>query len=121
MALRSLRRAGIRWDERHPRGLEEVIGEGPWDLVITLCDKARERCPRFPGRPVTAHWGLPDPAGAFGDDATREAVFWDVLSMISRRIDLLCSLPHGKLHELGLADAVRGIGDSADAASPREP
>ena len=79
----------------------------PFDCVITICDHAKESCPIWPGKPILAHWGSPDPAGVEGSEEQKKRAFIDVASQISRRIDLLCALPTGKLHP----GAVRAIGD----------
>lgn len=102
LALKVLRRAGIDWSDRRPKSVEAVQDHGRWDLVITVCDRARETCPRIPGRPVTAHWGMPDPDRAEGDLAAREAVFWEMLTVLGRRIDLLVGLPDEKLRGMAL-------------------
>lgn len=60
-ALKALAKIGIDWSHARPKHLDRVVSES-WDLVITLCDRVRETCPSFAGRPVTAHWGIPDPA-----------------------------------------------------------
>jgi len=80
-----------------------------FDFVITLCDSAKEICPVWPGQPVIAHWGSPDPAEAGGEDA--EKLFWKVAQQIKRRIELLYSLPFEKLDALRLEHAVRDIGN----------
>jgi len=82
-----------------------------FDFVITLCDSAQESCPVWPGQPVLAHWGSPDPAAATGTDAEREKVFWNVAQQIKRRLELFCSLPFDKLDALRLEKAVREIGE----------
>src|SRR5688572_14652721 len=64
--IAALRGLNIDWSNRKPKGYDAVAGE-QWDLVITLCDRVKESCPALPTRPVTAHWGVPDPAAA--DDA----------------------------------------------------
>lgn len=99
-AIAALQQAGIRWDGRKPSGLDEALGKRTWDLVITVCDKAREACPRLPGRPVTADWGIPDPVAVA--ESRQEGAFWDALTYLSRRIDLLCALPDEKLRGLAL-------------------
>lgn len=71
-----------------------------FDFVITVCDKARESCPVWPGRPVIAHWGSPDPAAAEGTEEQRKWTFVQVASQIARRIDLLCALPDSELEKL---------------------
>ena len=82
----------------------------PWDFVITVCDRAKEACPIFPGQPVLAHWGMPDPAEVEGDEAAKRAAFRDAFLLIARRIDLLLALPIEKLERLVLKDRVRAIG-----------
>jgi arsenate reductase (thioredoxin) len=80
-----------------------------FDFVITVCDNAREACPVWPGHPILAHWGSPDPAAFEGTDAEKKWLFVQVASQISRRIDLLCALPDAQLMQL----QVRNIGDQA--------
>lgn len=86
----------------------------PLDFIFTVCDNAAgEVCPIWPGRPVTAHWGIEDPAAIEGE-AQREA-FWQAYLALKRRIDLLLALPLASLDELGLAERLRAIGKTADA------
>jgi len=80
------------------------------DLVITVCDHAREACPVWPGVPVLAHWGSPDPAAAGGTEEQKYWVFVQVASQIARRAELLCALPEAMLRD---ALAVRAIGEQA--------
>jgi N-acetylglutamate synthase-like GNAT family acetyltransferase/protein-tyrosine-phosphatase len=87
-AVEVLRGAGIAWQGHQPRALVGLERE-PWDLVITVCDHARESCPVFLGNPVVAHWGIPDPAAVQGDEATRRAAFVDAFVLIGRRVDQL--------------------------------
>jgi arsenate reductase len=91
------------------KSLEEFRSE-PMDFVITLCDSARENCPVWPGQPVTAHWGSPDPAAAAGTEAEQELIFWKVAQQIRRRLELFLSLPFEKLDALRLETATREIG-----------
>lgn len=109
LALRALKRAGIDWSDRTPKDVDSVLGS-EWDLVITVCDRARESCPRIPGQPVIADWGIPDPAEAEGTEGERESVFWESLTMLSRRIDLLCALPDEKLQRLALKGSMDALG-----------
>lgn len=106
-AVEVLRESGIEWAGHPPRGLEGL--DGDWDLVITVCDNARESCPIFPGQPVVAHWGMPDPASATDGEAAQRA-FAEAFSLINRRIDLLLALPLEKLQRLALEARVRAIG-----------
>lgn len=81
------------------------------DFVITVCDKAAgEQCPFWPGQPVTAHWGMPDPAEVSGTDEQKRRAFSETATMLRRRIELLASLPLGKLDRLALQGKVRDIG-----------
>ena len=81
------------------------------DFVITVCDKAAgEQCPFWPGQPVTAHWGMPDPAEVDGTDEQKRRAFSETASMLRRRIELLASLPLDKLDRLALQGKVRDIG-----------
>lgn len=81
------------------------------DFVITVCDQAAgEICPMWPGQPMSAHWGFPDPAAAAGTDAERCAVFYEVFRQIRRRIELLLSLPMASLDRLALKRELDAIG-----------
>jgi len=73
-----------------------------FDFVITVCDNARESCPIWPGQPVIAHWGSPDPAAVEGTDEDKQRAFVNVASQINRRIDLFLALPEEKLTSLQL-------------------
>lgn len=108
-AVRVLAEAGIAWEGRRPRGLDGLEAE-PWDLVITVCDRAKESCPYFPGQPMLAHWGMPDPAEVEGTEEEKLAVFRDTLVTLGRRIDLLLSLPLEKLGRLALQRRIVEIG-----------
>lgn len=82
-----------------------------FDFVITLCDNAKENCPVWPGQPIVAHWGSPDPAEVSGTGEEREKAFWQVAQQIKRRLELFTSLPFEKLDALRLEAATRAIGD----------
>jgi arsenate reductase len=110
-AVEVLRESGIEWRGHPPRGLDGLERER-WDFVITVCDRAKEACPVFPGQPILAHWGMPDPADAAGDDAAIHAAFVSALTLISRRIDLLLALPIEKLDRMIVAARVQAIGES---------
>jgi hypothetical protein len=86
-----------------------------------VCDRAKESCPIFPGQPVLAHWGMPDPAEAAGDEASRRQAFRDAFWTLSRRIDLLLALPIESLERLALEGRVRAIGQTADTFRPATP
>jgi arsenate reductase len=115
-ALDTLREYGIPWAGHPPRSVDGLERE-PWDFVITVCDRAKESCPIFPGQPVLAHWGMPDPAAVEGDDAAKRA-FRDAFVLLSRRIDLLLELPLSKLDRLALEARVRAIGGAVTQPAP---
>ncbi len=86
----------------------------PLDFVITVCDKAAgEVCPVWPGQPMTAHWGIPDPAAVEGSDDARRRAFLDAMNQMQRRISMFVSLPFNSLDGLKLQQAVRDIGKQA--------
>lgn len=82
------------------------------DFVITVCDRARETCPVWPGQPVIAHWGAPDPALDTGSDDQIFDQFSQVARILKRRIDLLCALPFDKIDRLRLQQLTEDIGTS---------
>ena len=81
-----------------------------FDFVITVCDNAKESCPVWPGQPIIAHWGSPDPAAFEGTDEEKYKMTLQVAMQIQRRLDLFCSLPLEKMERLKLAALVGGIG-----------
>ena len=95
-AIDVLRERGIDWSGKHPKTIDEVIGAG-WDIVITVCDRAKESCPILPGKPTYAHWSLDDPAAVEGDEAAKRAAFRLTALDLSRRIDLFLAVPANRL------------------------
>ena len=90
------------------------------DFVFTVCDDAaNEVCPIWPGQPMTAHWGLPDPAKAEGNDAERAFAFDDCMRMLTQRIGIFVSLPLEKLSRLSLQKELDQIGRTK--ASSKQP
>ncbi|MEJ2622978.1 MAG: arsenate reductase ArsC [Pseudolabrys sp.] len=100
--------------------LEFAQPEAPkLDFVFTVCDNAaNETCPVWPGQPMTAHWGVPDPAAATGTEAEIRYAFADALRMLSNRINIFVSLPLDKLDRLSLQKRIDDIGASKDAHAP---
>ena len=81
------------------------------DIVITVCDNAAgEVCPIWPGQPVVAHWGVPDPAHVVGDEATRRAAYRRAWLLLRKRIDLFLALPAERLASLDSRRALQEIG-----------
>ena len=81
------------------------------DFVFTVCDNAaNEVCPIWPGQPMSAHWGLPDPAAAEGTDAEIAAAFADTYRMMNNRIEIFVNLPHASLDRLSLQRHLDEVG-----------
>ncbi|QHS08868.1 arsenate reductase ArsC [Sinimarinibacterium sp. NLF-5-8] len=81
------------------------------DFIITVCDNAAgETCPVWPGQPVTAHWGVPDPAAVEGSEVEKHLAFADTARVFRRRIELFLSLPLRSLDSMSLQNQVRDIG-----------
>ena len=94
------------WDEFAQPGAPEL------DFVVTVCDKAAgEMCPLWPGQPVTAHWGFPDPAAVEGTDDEKRAAFAQTLRQMRRRVELFISLPLEALDHLAVEKRMRAIGE----------
>jgi len=89
------------------------------DFVFTVCDTAAgETCPLWPGQPMTAHWGIPDPAEAAGTPAEKSLAFKDAYRMLDRRIGIFVSLPLRSLNHLTLQNKLREIGRVGKAVEP---
>lgn len=92
------------WDEFAETGAPQM------DFIITVCDNAAgEVCPMWPGKPVTAHWGFPDPSEVRGTDEEKRRAFREVMQGLSRRIDALAALPLDRLDALSLATEVQRL------------
>jgi arsenate reductase len=90
------------------------------DFVFTVCDQAAgEVCPVWPGNPLTAHWGIPDPAAAEGTHEQKLAAFRDAFRQLDARIKIFTSLPFEKLDRLAIKREADKIGRIGDAASER--
>jgi arsenate reductase len=95
------------WDEFAQPGAPRL------DFVFTVCDNAAgEVCPVWPGHPMTAHWGQPDPAAVEGTELDKTNAFRDAFRMLERRIEMFTSLPIASLDQLSLGNRVREIGTS---------
>jgi arsenate reductase len=121
-ALKALERLecptdGLRskdWEEFSPPGAPTM------DFVFTLCDgAARETCPVWPGQPMTAHWGIEDPAAAEGTDIEKEAAFVAAARYLRNRISAFVNLPIRSLDKLSLTAKLREIGALEGATKPR--
>ena len=113
LAAQGFPTAGLRsksWDEFERPGAPKM------DFIFTVCDNAAaETCPVWPGHPMTAHWGLPDPAGVDGPIEVRRKAFRDTLIAMQSRLRLFTSLPIAKLDRLRLERELDMIGKSQPA------
>jgi arsenate reductase (thioredoxin) len=81
------------------------------DFVFTVCDNAAgEVCPVWPGQPMTAHWGVADPAAFAGTDVQKSKVFWDTAVVLKRRIELMLALPLHSLDQMAIQREIKDIG-----------
>ena len=120
-ALELLRRQDYPTDELRSKSWTEFATPGApkLDFVFTVCDNAAgEVCPIWPGQPVTAHWGLPDPAAVHGDDAERRLAFAATLRMLYNRIAAFTNLPLKSLDKMSLQRRVEKIGRRSSAGTP---
>lgn len=112
-ALRQLEIARLPTSGLRSKNWEEFARPGAPEMnfVFTVCDNAaREVCPVWPGQPVTAHWGVPDPAAAAGTPEQIERAFRDAFLMLDRRISLFLSLPLASLDKLAIKNEIDRIG-----------
>jgi protein-tyrosine-phosphatase len=94
-----------------------VAGAPEMNFVFTVCDNAaNESCPVWPGQPMTAHWGVPDPAAVEGTDAERHLAFADTYRMMNNRISIFTSLPMNTLDKLALQRRLNEIGSNLPKA-----
>lgn len=100
------------WDEFAAPGAPKL------DFAFTVCDNAAgELCPVWPGQPMTAHWGLPDPAAVAGSEAAKRAAFAEAFRMLSNRISIFVSLPLASLDRLSLQKRLDDIGRAKNQAA----
>jgi arsenate reductase len=115
LALALLERKGLSTEGLRSKAWDEFAKPGAPELnfVFTVCDTAAgEVCPIWPGQPMTAHWGQPDPAAVEGTDLDKTNAFREAFRMLERRIEMFTSLPIASLDQLSLGDKVREIGRS---------
>lgn len=113
LALEQLRALRLPTDGLRSKSWEEFASSDapPLDFVFTVCDKAAgEVCPTWPGQPMTAHWGLPDPAAVGGSEEQKQHAFKDAAILLTRRIQLMLSLPLTALDAMSLQKKLREIG-----------
>ncbi len=112
-ALSLLQREGFDTAFARSKSWDEFAAPGAprLDFVFTVCDSAAaEECPFWPGQPMTAHWGLPDPAAATGSDAEKALAFAETYRAMLRRIQAFCALPLASIDALSLRGRIKDIG-----------
>ncbi|MEM8844290.1 MAG: arsenate reductase ArsC [Pseudomonadota bacterium] len=117
MALHVLKRQNYIVDDLRSKNWNEFAqADSPdLDFVFTLCDSAAgETCPVWPGQPMTAHWGFPDPAAVKGNDAEIAAAFNETMRMLSNRLSLFIELPVESIDHLSLQEKLHQLGNTQE-------
>ena len=100
------------WDEFAKAGAPQ------FDFIFTVCDNAaKEACPIWPGHPMTAHWGVPDPAAVVGTPEQIKQAYRDAFTMLESRISLFLSLPFSSLDKVAIQKEIKRIGQTSEAQS----
>jgi arsenate reductase (thioredoxin) len=121
-ALKVLESYGYPTDGYRSKNWDEFAAPGApvMDFVFTVCDSAAgETCPIWPGQPMTAHWGIEDPASVQGADIEKERAFVTAFRYLKNRISIFISLPIRSLDKMALGAKLREIGQMEGASSPR--
>lgn len=125
LAVQMLNSAGISTDNLRSKSWDEFAAPNapPLDFIFTVCDDAAgEVCPVWPGKPITAHWGVADPAAVKGTEAERKYAFREAFRILETRIKIFAGLPIAKLDRITLSKNLREIGIANDyALEHREP
>jgi arsenate reductase (thioredoxin) len=112
-AIEQVRALGYPIEDLRSKSWDEFAAPGApaLDFVITVCDKAAgEMCPLWPGQPITAHWGFPDPAAIEDADDEKRAAFAQTFRQMRKRVELLLSLPLETLDNVAIKNKMRSIG-----------
>ncbi len=115
IALELLRKLALPTDGLRSKSWDEFASSGApaMDFVFTVCDNAAgESCPFWPGKPVTAHWGVPDPAAVEGSESEQWTAFRVALKSLEKRIELFTSLPLASLDRMKLQERLNAIGQA---------
>ena len=120
-ALKTLETMGLPTDGFRSKSWDEFAAEGApqMDFVFTVCDSAaNEICPVWPGQPMTAHWGIEDPAAVEGTDIEKQRAFATAFRYLRNRIDQFLAIPMRRLDKLAIAARLREIGELEGATRP---
>jgi arsenate reductase len=112
-AIEQVRALGYPVDDLRSKSWDEFAQPGApeMDFIVTVCDNAAgEVCPLWPGQPVTAHWGFPDPAAVVGNEDEKRAAFAQTLRQIRNRVQLFLSLPLETLDRMAIESRMKAIG-----------
>jgi protein-tyrosine-phosphatase len=112
-AIEVLANAGLSTNGLRSKNWEEYAqpGAAQMDFILTVCDNAAgEMCPVWPGKPITAHWGVADPASVEGTDEKKRSAFREAATILRRRIELLVSLPSEKLDRMSAKKQLTELG-----------
>lgn len=121
IALDVLRDHGISTEGLRSKSWEEfAVADAPrMDFIFTVCDNAAgEACPVWPGKPMTAHWGIEDPAAVEGPEFRKRAAFEEALRFMRNRVGAFINLPMASIDRLALQARLKGIGDLEGSTSP---
>jgi arsenate reductase len=121
LAIATLQRCNLPTDNLRSKSWNEFAAPGApvMDFVFTVCDQAAgEVCPAWPGQPMTAHWGVPDPAAVEGTDAQRMHAFREAFRILDNRIKIFTSLPLEKVDRLAIVKVLRDIGTVEATQTP---
>jgi arsenate reductase len=121
LTLKVLRKSNFDVKGLRSKSWEEFArpGSPKLDFVFTVCDNAaNEVCPVWPGQPMTAHWGVPDPAAVEGDDAVKYLAFADTMRMLNQRIGIFVNLPISSLSKISLQKRLEDIGKVGRSTEP---
>jgi protein-tyrosine-phosphatase len=113
LAIATMKTGGLSTEGSRSKSWDEFAVEGaePMDFIFTVCDNAAsEVCPIWPGKPTSAHWGVPDPAAVEGSEEKRRSAFRDAATILRRRIELLVNLPLATLDGQSLRARLANIG-----------
>ena len=115
-AVALLQKLNFKTDELRSKDWSEFAepGAAEMDFVFTVCDNAaKETCPVWPGQPMSAHWGVPDPARVEGNESEHQVAFNEAFRMLNNRISIFMNLPMSSLDKLSLQEKLNDIGSSA--------
>ncbi|WP_306141926.1 arsenate reductase ArsC [Roseibium sp. MMSF_3412] len=117
-ALALLKKLNFKTEDFRSKDWSEFAEAGSpvMDFVFTVCDNAaKETCPVWPGQPMSAHWGVPDPASVHGNETEKRLAFSDTFRMLNNRISIFINLPLSSLDRLSLQERLDEIGSKAPA------